>query len=142
MSENNNITLEATPEQVIYASLLGKGMLIGLAMLFATFAIYVFGIMDPYIPVEELSNYWGMGVQEYLQTTNIPAGWGWVNMLQYGDFLNFLGVAVLSGITILCYLAIIPTLLKNNDKVYALIAILEVIVLSLAASGILSVGGH
>ncbi len=141
MSENNEASLEATKEQVIYASLLGKGMMIGLIMLFVTFAIYVFGIMGSYIPVEELSQYWGMSVTEYLKATNIPDGWGWVNMLQYGDFLNFVGIAVLSGITILCYAAIIPTLIKNGDKVYALIAAAEVLVLALAASGLVA-GGH
>ena len=140
MNENNEVLLEATPEQVLYARLLQKGMLLGLLLLFLTFAIYIFGIMDPYLPVEELSGYWSMSVQDYLHTANIPEGWGWVGMLGYGDFLNFVGVAVLAGITILCYLAIIPTLLKNNDKVYALIAFLEAVVLTLAASGILTAG--
>ncbi len=140
MSENNNVSLEATPEQMLYANILNKGMLVGLLMLFVTFFIYAFGIMKPYIPVEELSNYWSMSVIEYLQTANIPTGWGWAGMLEYGDFLNFTGIVVLSGVTILCYLAIVPTLLKNNDKVYALFALLEVTVLSLAASGILTVG--
>jgi hypothetical protein len=140
MSDNDNTTLEATPEQVLYAAVLGKGMLIGLALLFITFAIYVFGIMDPYLPVGDLPNYWNLSVGEYLQKANIPDGWGWTGMLQYGDFINFIGVVVLSGVTILCYLAIIPTLLKNNDKVYAALAFAEAAVLTLAASGILTSG--
>jgi hypothetical protein len=49
-------------------------------------------------------------------------------------------VAILAGVTIICYAAIVPTLLKNNDKVYAILAVLEVIILSAAASGILAVG--
>jgi hypothetical protein len=61
-------------------------------------------------------------------------------MLMYGDFINFIGVAVLAGVSIFCYLAIVPLLLKNNDKVYAVLALLEVVVLSLAASGLLKVG--
>lgn len=142
MSENNNQSLEATPEQVLYAKLLEKGMLVGLIMLFVTFAIYALGIIEPYVPVEKLSSYWGLSVTEYLQALEIPAGWGWVGMLGYGDFLNFIGVAVLAGITIICYLAIIPTLLKSNDKVYAFLALLEAIVLTVAASGILGSGGH
>jgi len=142
MSDQDNVSLEATPEQVLYANLLNKGMLIGLAILFITFAIYVFGIMDPYIPVENLSNYWGLNVQDYLQKANIPDGWGWTGMLQYGDFLNFIGIVVLSAITIFCYLAIVPTLLRNNDKVYVVLAVAEAAVLILAASGILSTGGH
>jgi len=139
MSENNT-SLEATPEQVLYANLLNKGMLVGLALLFITFFIYASGIMSPYIPVEELSSYWSMSVSEYLEKGNIPTGWGWTGMLQYGDFLNFIGIVVLAGITMLCYLAIIPTLLKNNDKVYALLALAEVAILGLAASGILTAG--
>ena len=142
MSDQGNVSLEATPEQILYANLLNKGMLIGLAILFITFAIYVFGIMDPYIPIENLSNYWGMNVQDYLQKANIPAGWGWAGMLQYGDFLNFIGIVVLSAITIFCFLAIVPTLLRNNDKAFAVLAVAEAAVLILAASGILSTGGH
>jgi hypothetical protein len=62
-------------------------------------------------------------------------------MLRYGDFLNFIGIAMLAGVTIVCYAAIIPMLLKRKDKVYALLALLEVVVLVLAASGVVS-GGH
>ena len=38
------------------------------------------------------------------------------------------------------YAAIVPTLLKNKDVVYAIIAVLEVIILGAAASGLLAVG--
>lgn len=140
MTEEQNASLEATPEQVLYASLLNKGMLIGLVVLFVTFAIYVFGIIDPYIPLDKISEFWGLKVGTYLETANIPAGWGWVAMLGFSDFLNFIGIAILAGITILCYAAIIPTLLRSGDKVYALLAALEVIVLAGAASGLIAVG--
>jgi hypothetical protein len=142
MTENRKELLEATPEQVLYARVLEKGMLLGLLMLLVTFIIYGFGILDSYIPVDKLSHYWSMDVTEYVHAAQVPTGWGWVGLLNYGDFLNFVGVAVLAGITILCYLAIIPTLLKNNDKLYALLALLEAAVLALAASGVLTTGGH
>ncbi|MBW2217882.1 MAG: hypothetical protein JRF40_00080, partial [Deltaproteobacteria bacterium] len=64
----------------------------------------------------------------------------WLSMLEYSDFLNFIGIALLAGVSIVCYAAIIPTLFRNDDKVFGIIAILEVIVLSFAASGILAVG--
>lgn len=131
---------QATPEQLIYASILEKGMYIGLLMLFITYALYIFGIMDPYIAMEELPKYWSMTVHDYLQEANVKPGWAWLSMLGHGDFINFIGVAVLAGITIICYIAIVPPLLKQGDKVYAVIAILEVIVLSLAASGLLASG--
>lgn len=142
MAEDKKDLMAATPEQVLYAKFLEIGMLIGLLMLLITFVIYGSGVLESYIPVDSLSHYWSMSVTEYVHSGQIPTGWGWVGLLQYGDFLNFLGVAVLAGITILCYLAIIPTLLKNNDKLYAVLALAEVAILALAASGVLTTGGH
>jgi hypothetical protein len=140
MTDTQRTGLEAGPEQILYASILEKGMFVGLLILLITFALYAFGIMKPYVPLDQVSQYWGMNVHEYLEHLHIGTGWSWVGMIQYGDFINFIGVAVLAGVSIICYLAIIPVLLKNNDKVYAALALLEVLVLSLAASGILKVG--
>ncbi len=131
-----------SPEQVLYANVLNKGMLLGLLVLLITFALYVFGIVQPYVPLDQLSNYWGMGVGDYLHELNIPAGWAWLGMLGYSDFLNFIGIAFLAGVSIICYIAIIPTLWKNNDKIYVVLSVLEVIVLTAAAAGIFGSGGH
>ena len=140
MQEKTNDRLKATPEQLLYARILEKGMYLGLLVLFITYALYVFGIMDPYIPMDKISNYWSMNVHDYLEHAGIKDGWAWLGMLKYGDFINFIGVALLAGVTIICYAAIVPMLLKSKDTVYAIIAVLEVIILSAAASGILSVG--
>jgi len=140
MDEKQPAMLEASPEQILYARILEIGMYLGLLVLFVTFGLYAFGIVDPYIPLDKISNYWSMNVNDYLKHAEIKAGWAWLGMLKYGDFINFIGVAILAGVTIICYAAIVPTLLKNNDKVYAILAVLEVIILSAAASGILAVG--
>jgi hypothetical protein len=140
MDEKSTASLEATPEQLLYAKILEWGMYSGLLILFITFALYTFGIMDPYIPMDKISGYWSLNVHEYLGHAGIKAGWAWLGMLKYGDFVNFVGIAMLAGVTIICYAAIVPTLLKNNDKVYAIFAVIEVIILSAAASGILAVG--
>ena len=140
MPDQSEINLEATPEQLRYAAILEKGMYIGLLLLLVTFMIYIFGIMKPYIPLDKISDYWSLGVHDYLKTTEIETGWRWLGMLMYADFLNFVPVAVLAGVTIICFLSIFPMLLKGRDHVYAILAILEAIVLGLAASGILTVG--
>jgi hypothetical protein len=140
VGEKQHVLLEATSEQLLYARILEIGMYIGLLILFITFGLYTFGILDPYIPLDKISNYWSMNVHDYLKHAEIKAGWAWLGMIKYGDFINFIGVAILAGVTIICYASIVPTLLKNNDKVYAILAVLEVIILSAAASGILAVG--
>jgi hypothetical protein len=139
---------ENQTEQLLYARVLEIGMYIGLVILFVTFALYLSGLMPPAVPVEQVSAYWHQGVHEYLEAVNhdylhmehAPTGWAWVNMLGKGDFINFVGIAILAGITILCYLAIVPTLLRKKDMAYLTMALVEVLVLALAASGILAVG--
>ncbi len=139
---------DAQSEQLLYARVLEIGMFIGLVILFITFGVYVSGIMAPAVPLDQVSSYWHLGVNEYLEVVNQnhlhlehpPTGWAWLTMLGKGDFLNFIGIAILGGVTIICYLAIIPTLLRKKDSAYVAMALLEVIVLTLAASGILAVG--
>jgi len=144
------ITKEATQEQLLYATLLEKGMLIGLLMMFITFALYVFGIMQPTIPVDQIANYWNQPVDKYLETVqanflpgweHAPTGWSWLKLLGKGDFLNFLPVAILSGVTIICYLAIVPGLFARGDRAMALITLATAVILFLAASGLVA-GGH
>ena len=131
-----------TPEQIKYAGLLNWGMKIGMLILLVTFAVYMFGFAKPHIPVEDLPNYWSMSVSEYTKAADIKTGWGWVEKAGSGDFMNFIGIAFLSAVTIFCYLAIVPDLFRKGDKVYAILALVEVAVLTLAASGILKSGGH
>ncbi len=139
---------DSQTEQLLYANVLEIGMYIGLVILFITFALYVSGILAPAVPLDHVSAYWNQGVHEYLEAVNRdywhmehpPTGWAWIAMLGKGDFLNFVGIVILSGITIICYLAIVPALLRKNDRAYLAMALLEVLVLTLAASGILTVG--
>ncbi len=133
---------KATEEQILYANILNKGMIVGLLGLIITFIIYGAGILKPIIPLEQVQNYWVMPVSEYLAKSGIHAGWAWIGKLEYGDMLTFLPIAFLSLLTIICYLAIIPGLMRKKDTAYVVLAITEVIVLVVAASGILGTGGH
>lgn len=142
MTDSIRQSLEAGPEQLLYAKILEKGMYFGLVVLLVTYLIYVLGIMTPYLPLREVPNYWGLSVHDYLVKTDIQPGWAWVRMLAYADFLNFVGVVILSAVSIVCFLAIVPLLIRNGDRTYAVLAIAEVVILCAAASGLLGTGGH
>jgi len=134
--------IKATEEQVAYAKLLDLGMKAGFVMLLVTFAVYVSGLLSPAVPLQDVPKYWGLSVHDYLVATGNQAGWAWIGMLNKGDYLNFTGIAFLAGVTILCYLRIVPVFLRKKDTIYVVLALLEVIVLSFAASGIIRGGGH
>ena len=133
---------KASEEQLAYAGVLNIGMWFGLAVLVVTFLVYISGLLPAFVAIDELPKYWKMRVHDYNVALNAPTGWGWAAMIGKGDYLNFIGIAILSGLTILCYLVILPILIRKKDTPYVVIAILEVAVLVLAASGLLKTGGH
>ncbi len=141
MTENDKKKL-ASPEQIKYANLLFYGSWSGIFVMVVTYLIYVFGILDPHIPVEIIPQLWGLSSSEFSHETGVPLGWGWFSLIGKGDYLNFIGIAFLGVLTIIGYLMLIPTYAKAKDKAFLTIVVLEIIVLSVAASGILGSGGH
>jgi hypothetical protein len=131
----------ASKEQVAYASVLQAGTIVGFIVLVVAFGLYVFGVVDPYVPLDQLPNYWKLPAKEYLHVAGVPTGWGWTRLVGYGDFMTFVGIAFLSLVTIACYVRLLPMFHANGDKAYLGISILEIVVLTLAASGLL-VAGH
>jgi hypothetical protein len=142
VAKEHGESVQAGPEQLLYASILEKGMYLGLLILLITYGIYMVGIPGPYLQHAQVPQLWGLSVTDYLHSAKIEAGWAWTGMLGYSDFLNFVGIAMLAAVSIACFIAIVPLLVRNGDRVYAVLAVAEIIILSVAASGILGAGGH
>lgn len=129
-------------DQIIYANLLIIGVWAGIIILVATYFIYVIGILPSHVDMSFIPMVWGGGVSEYLEATHSPHGWQWVSLLAKGDFLNYIGFTLLALMTIFCYLVLVRGYIRQKDWIFSAIALLEIIVLSVAASGILGSGGH
>jgi len=133
---------KASPEQMLYADLLFYGCWIGIFLMIITYVIYLAGVLDPYIPLNKIPHLWRLSVDEFLHEANAPHGWGWALLLGKGDYLNFLGIALLGAMTIVGFLTLIPAYVRKKDWAFVGIVVLEVLALMLAASGILGTGGH
>ena len=142
MNTQNKQALQPSREQIIYANLLIIGVWAGIAILVTTYAIYLTGILPSHIEISVIPKMWGRGVSEFLEVTHSPHGWGWVPLLAKGDFLNYLGFVLLALMTIVCYLVLVRGYIRQKNWIFAAIAIMEIVVLSLAASGIFGSGGH
>jgi hypothetical protein len=118
--------------ELIYARWLAWGTRVALSVLVGCFLVYVLGLAEPLVPVHEVVRLWSLPVGEYLAATNGPVGWGWLRFATKGDYLNLAGIAMLCLITVLCYARILPLLLKT-DRLYAGIALLQILVLLAAA---------
>ena len=127
-------------EQIVYANILYYGGLSGIIFMAITYIIYISGVLPVYVPLSELPELWVHGTHEYIEKTELPTGWGWIELVTYGDVLNLVALAFLAFITVICYIAIIPVLLRKKDLIYVVLAVAEIIILLLAASGILQAG--
>ena len=134
--------VKASREQIIYANLLIIGVWVGIAVLLATYAIYLSGVLPSHVDMSLIPKIWDKSVTDYLEITHSPHGWGWVALLLKGDFLNYIGLALLALMTIFCYLVLLRGYVRQKNWLFAVIALLEIVVLSIAASGILGSGGH
>lgn len=130
------------PEQLTYANVLSYGSWSAIVFLIVSYIIYVAGILEPQVPMSVVQLSWGESAHHFVETTGAPSGWAWLGMLNTGDYLNFIGLAVLALLTIVCYLILLPGFIRQKDTIFVVIIILEVVVLSVAASGILGSGGH
>lgn len=135
-NDNNHIPVE----QQRYATLLNWGARSGLAILAVSFLAYLFGWMPAHVPLEQLPQVWNLPVGEYLKQTGTPTGWHWLDLVAYGDFASLVGIAVLSGCSLICLVAVMPIYAKRGDRVFVAICAFALLVQLLAASGTLSVG--
>ena len=104
-------------------------MRLAFVILLVTFAAYLLGALDPLVPTAELARLWSLPVDQYVAASGAPIGWGWLRLLGKGDYLNFIGIALLATVTIVCYARIVPAL----PRLHAVLAVIQIAVLLAAA---------
>jgi hypothetical protein len=133
-----------SPENLVqerYARCLDAATRIAFAASLAAFVVYAGGLLPSFVPLEQLASLWDLPVDEFLERTGAPAGWEWLRLLGYSDYLALACVALIGTVTLVCYLAILPLLVRVGERLEAALVAAQVIVLLVAASGALAGGG-
>ena len=124
------------PEQRIYAQWLAAGSHLSFGLLVTVFVIYLAGVMPPLVPVAELPNYWGLSAARYVAATGSPTGWRWLELAGRSDVMNLVGIACVALVTPVCFARLVPEFVRQRDHTFAAIAMMELCIFALAASGI------
>jgi hypothetical protein len=132
------VELKPRTAALAYARRMALGATIALAMIVVELIAYVSGALSPYVPLRDLPALWGMPMREYLATARVPAGWGWLELAGRGDYVNFIGIAVLASIPIACYIGALRHFLAARERAYAALAAAQIFVILAAASGLLN----
>jgi hypothetical protein len=90
--------------------------------------------------LSELTVNWSLPAEQYSSLVGVGTGWGWIKLIHYGDYMNFLGIAFLASVTAACYLRLLPISVRGKDYSFSTMLLLEILVLFLAATGLLAFG--
>lgn len=123
-------------EQRVYARWLAAGSRLTLGLLAATFVLYLSDLLHPLVPISELPRYWGMSAARYSAATGSPIGWHLLKFAAKPDIMNLVGIACVALVTPVCLARMVPEFLKRRDTAFAVIALMELLVLAMAASGL------
>ncbi len=134
------LTTAQPHEQSRYALWLEWGTRLGFVGLLLSFVLYVFNVLPAHVPPEQLPALWGLPVGEFVARTQMPTGWGWVGLLPKADALGLMGIVLLSSCSLACLLAVVPLYARRADRAYVGIVLAIVVVVVLAASGVLDSG--
>lgn len=133
---------QASEEQLTYANFLGKATWLSLGLLVILFFIYISGLLPNIVDFNRIQEFWKLRAADFIHETNAPTGWGWLPLINHGDMLTYIGIVLLAGLTILSYLRILPVFLRKKETAFIIMITVELVVLILAASGLLTSGEH
>ena len=119
-----------------YASWIDALTRIAYVVSVVAFAAYVTGALAPWVPLAELPGLWHLPLEQYLARTGGPTGWGWLAHLSSGDYLNYFGLSLFACVAVVCHLAILVPLLRRGERLMAALVAAQVVVLTVAASGV------
>ena len=125
----------------LYALWIDRATKAGFAFSLVAFVLYVSGLVPAFLPPAELPRYWALPVDQFIAATGAPQQWAWLGMIGYSDVLNLAAVALFALVTPVCYARLLPKLFAQRDWLQLALACAQVLILAVAASGLLAGAG-
>jgi hypothetical protein len=107
-------------------------------LLVLSFVLYMLGTPRPLVPLDQLPQYWGLPVDEFVRATQTPTGWAWLAMIGHSDMLNLVGIALLAAAPAFSSLAVLHVFARRREYALLAIALLQLIVLVVSAANLLA----
>lgn len=125
----------------LYARWIDRATKAGFVFSLVAFILYVSGLVPAFLPPAELPRYWALPVDRFIVATGAPQQWAWLRMIGYSDVLNLAAVAWFALVTPVCYARLLPELFAQRDWLQLALAFTQVLILAVAASGLLAGAG-
>ncbi len=116
------------------------GVRLGITGMIVAFGLYLTGLVQPFIAPSRLVGLIGGGVTAYVRDNQVPTGWDWLSLLGRSDMLSLSSLVFMVGVIAAAYLALVPVLIRQGNRIYLGLVILQLGVFLLAGFG--DFGGH
>ncbi len=126
--------------QIVYAVWLALGTRLVFGFALVALALYLTGILEPTVPLAELPRLWKLPAAEVLRQGAAPGKWEWLRLLHHGDYLSLLAIAFFALVSLVCSARVAFAFRRRGEKLQALVALLQVLVLLAAAADVIPAG--
>jgi hypothetical protein len=123
----------STEPQEIYARWLQTGSKIAFAFALVVFVLYLAGVPAPLVPLDELPRLWTLSAADMMREAHEPGGRSWIRFLRYSDYLDVLAISLFPLLALVCVARVIPDFVRRGERLQAVLAALQVLVLLFAA---------
>ncbi len=127
--------------QLVYAQVLEIVSYAGFAFLAIGYVVYVLQLLPLSVPIDAIAANWHLKASDMQQKLHTPLGWsfsgGTPAALLQGDIISYLSIFFLAMATIACLAFAAVTFYREKNYLYVTIAVLQVVVLLVAASGLI-----
>lgn len=122
----------------LYARILHRVVIFGTLLMLVSFVIYSLGLLPSVMEADRVPEVWHLRADHAVSIIDRPPLWQWVAHPDRADLLSLGSLAILAATTPVGFAALLILFLRRRDLAYSLMVFLQLVVLVLAASGILS----
>jgi hypothetical protein len=139
----NQDTLGKPPvqnEQLAYAGVLDKLSHFAMLFLGGSYAAYVFLLLPQKVSINAMAANWHLKASVMQEKLNAPVGWSFMTSPESflrGDALSYLAIIMICMIPVVCLLFTAPAFFREKRPIFGVIALLQVLILLVAATGML-----
>lgn len=140
MSDKERNTHNIDKVQLVYARVLEMVSHVGISFLALGYLVYVLQLLPLSIPIDAIAGNWHLKASEMQQKLHTPAGWSILSTpaaLFKGDVVSYLSIYYLATATVVCLAFASVTFYREKNYLYTTIALFQLVVLLVAASGLI-----
>lgn len=107
------------------------------------YALYLTGLLPLSIPIDAIAENWHLSAADMLATLHHPSGWNFLTApggVLHGDIVSYMSIILLALATLFCLTVAIAIYLSEKKLLLFTIVLIQLLVLVVAASGIMATG--